>query len=43
MDFFCKILANCEINNNNHYHIHIMCKIDHKHHGMSYDHDKMYI
>ena len=41
MNFFCKILVNCEINNNDHYHNQIYCKIDHTRHEMSCEHDKM--
>ena len=43
MNFICKILVNCEIDNNKHYHNHIYCKIGHKRHEMSCEHDKMSI
>ena len=43
MNFFYKNLANCEINNNIHYHSHIYCKIDQKHHEICNVHDKMSI
>ena len=43
MNFFYKNLANWEIDNNIHYHSHIYCKIDHKHHEICYVHDKMSI
>ena len=40
MNIFLQNLVNCEINNNIHYHNHIYCKIDHKHHEICYVHGK---